>query len=122
MSALEFINRYLEYFNNDDFESLRSFFSYPLYMNVNGNIITVNESPIEQMKKSSNLGRTKDIEVEVIKETDDQAHVILRNATRYDKSEKYVESVTAFYALRKKGNDWQIIFLSGIAFQNQNIQ
>ena len=121
MSALEFINRYLEYFNNDDFESLKSFFSYPLYMNVNGNIITVNESPIEQMKKSSNLGRTKDIEVEVIKETDDQAHVILRNATRYDKSEKYVESVTAFYALRKKGNDWQIIFLSGIAFQNQNI-
>ena len=122
MNALEFINRYLEYFNNDDFESLKTFFAYPLYMNVNGNILMVNESPIEEMKKNSNLGKTKDIEVEVIKETEDQAHVILRNATRYDKSEKYVESVTAFYALRKKENDWQIIFLSGIAFKNQNIK
>ena len=122
MKALEFINRYLEYFNNDDFESLKTFFAYPLYMNVNGNILMVNESPIEEMKKNSNLGKTKDIEVEVIKETEDQAHVILRNATRYDKSEKYVESVTAFYALGKKENDWQIIFLSGIAFKNQNIK
>ena len=121
MKALEFINRYLEYFNNDDFESLKTFFAYPLYMNVNGNILMINESPIEEMKKNSNLGKTKDIEVEVIKETEDQAHVILRNATRYDKSEKYVESVTAFYVLRKKENDWQIIFLSGITFKNQNI-
>ena len=121
MSALEFINRYLEYFNNDDFESLKNFFSYPLYMNVNGNIITVNESPIEQMKKSSNLGKTKDIEVEVIKETDDQAHVILRNAKRYNKSEEYIESVTGFYVLSKKGSEWQIIFLSGIAYQDKNI-
>ena len=122
MKALEFINLYLKHFNNDDFESLKNFFAYPLYMNVNGNVISVNESPMEQMKKSSDLGKTEDIEVEVIKETEDQAHVILRNATRYDKSEKYVESVTAFYALRKKENDWQIIFLSGIAFKNQNIK
>ena len=47
MKALEFINRYLEYFNNDDFESLKTFFAYPLYMNVNGNILMVNESPVE---------------------------------------------------------------------------
>ena len=114
MKALEFINLYLKHFNNDDFESLKNFFAYPLYMNVNGNIISVNESPMEQMKKSSNLGKTEDIEVEVIKETEDQAHVILRNARRYNKSEEYVESITGFYALLKKGNDWQIIFLSGI--------
>ena len=121
MKALEFINLYLEHFNNDDFESLKNFFAYPLYINVNGNIISVNESPMEQMKKSSNLGKTKDIEVEVIKETEDQAHVILRNARRYNKSEEYVESITGFYALLKKGNDWQIIFLSGITYQDQKI-
>ena len=88
MKALEFINLYLEHFNNDDFDSLKSFFAYPLYMNVNGNIITVNESPMEQMKKSSDLGKTEDIEVEVIKETEDQAHRILRDAKRYNKSVK----------------------------------
>ena len=121
MKALEFINLYLKHFNNDDFDSLKSFFAYPLYMNVNGNIITVNESPMEQMKKSSDLGKTEDIEVEVIKETEDQAHVILRNARRYNKSEEYVESITGFYALLKKGNDWQIIFLSGITYQDQKI-
>ena len=121
MKALEFINLYLEHFNNDDFDSLKSFFAYPLYMNVNGNIITVNESPMEQMKKSSDLGKTEDIEVEVIKETEDQAHVVLRNAKRYNKSGEYVESVTGFYALHKKGNEWQIIFLSGITYQDQNI-
>ena len=121
MKALEFINLYLEHFNNDDFDSLKSFFAYPLYMNVNGNIITVNESPMEQMKKSSDLGKTEDIEIEVIKETEDQAHVILRDAKRYNKSGEYVESVTGFYALRKKGNEWQIIFLSGITYQDQNI-
>ena len=121
MKALEFINLYLEHFNNDDFESLKKFFAYPLYMNVNGNIMTVNESPMEQMKKSSDLGKTEDIEVEVIKETEDQAHVILRDAKRYNKSGEYVESVTGFYALHKKGNEWQIIFLSGITYQDQNI-
>ena len=121
MKALEFINLYLEHFNNDDFESLKKFFAYPLYMNVNGNIISFNESPMEQMKKSSNLGKTKDIEVEVIKETEDQAHVILKSARRYNKSEEYVESITGFYALFKKGNDWQIIFLSGITYQDQKI-
>ena len=119
MKALEFINLYLEHFNNDDFDSLKSFFAYPLYMNVNGNIITVNESPMEQMKKSSDLGKTEDIEVEVIKETEDQAHVILRDAKRYNKSGEYVESVTGFYALHKKGNEWQIIFLSGITYKDQ---
>ena len=121
MKALEFINLYLEHFNNDDFDSLKSFFAYPLYMNVNGNIISVNESPMEQMKKSSNLGKTEDIELEVIKETENQAHVILRNAKRFNKSEEYVESISGFYALFKKGNDWKIVFLSGITYQDQNI-
>ena len=121
MKALEFINLYLKHFNNDDFDSLKSFFAYPLYMNVNGNIIAVNESPMEQMKKSSDLGKTEDIEVEVIKETEDQAHVILRNAKRYNKSEEYVESISGFYALFKKENDWKIVFLSGITYQDQNI-
>ncbi len=121
MKALEFINLYLKHFNNDDFESLKNLFSYPLFMNVNGSIISVNESPMEKMKKSSNLGKTEDIEVEVIKETEDQAHVILRNAKRYNKSKEYVESISGFYALFKTGNDWKIVFLSSITYRDQNI-
>ncbi len=107
---------YLDAFRANDIPALDQLILYPLAYIGNGRTTLVDTYPVQpaELMAAKQWHDTKDIDPEVVFVTAENAHLMVRRATRVRADGSPIETVSAFYALTRTPSGWKFFALSDI--------
>jgi hypothetical protein len=98
-----------------DIDGINQFVSYPLAYTGDGQVVMVDEWPIDptELKASKGWHGTTDVELKVNGVNESKAHLTL-SGRRLREDGSPIEEFSAFYTWKKENNEWRLYALSDV--------
>ena len=113
--VLDTFENYLNAFLKSDLNLINSFIEYPITYISDGDVVTLNEFPVNPKEWAEKKGwhTTIDIKTEVHGYNGKTANII-SSGKRVKKNRTLIEEYSAFYAFKKIGSEWKMYAISQV--------